>query len=371
MTFDFTNADKYKYVCIYHRVDMDGRCAGAIINKYIHCEYKKSCYFIGLNYEKDINLSQIKEKFVQLKTIFVVDYHISPEESKYFIENGINVVILDHHKTFFDKYINHGLFECKPLSNTSELSNYVETKIKVLTYKNTNKNQGTFISWYSEKFSGALLTAYYVKEITNNGKNFLELKAEDRLNVTGMILIAQIVSVYDTWDHTDIELWNEAYWFNLACQNENYYPTHTEWDKIFYNGKRSEELISIGKILANYIEKVNATLSKSLAGTLYWQSKCFCAINGSGNSTLVNSIFNPELHDAVLIYHWVPKEHMWKISMYHNDKMTEKQKKKIDLSIIAKEFGGGGHKGACGFSCKHLPFDLEDIEPLSNTTKNN
>ena len=371
MNIKFENTNKYQYVCIYHRVDMDGWCAGAIINKYIHCEYKKSCYFVGLNYEKDFDITQIKHNFPQLKTLYVVDYHISPEESKYFLENNINVVILDHHKTFFDKYLNHGLFECKSLSDidNDELSNYVTSKIKMITYKNSNKTKGKFISWYSEKFSGALLTAYYIKKVTNNGKKFLELKAEDRLNVTGIILISQMVSIYDTWDHTDINLWNEAYWFNLACRIENYYPTHEEWDKIFYNGKRSEELISIGKILSNYIEKQNAILSKNLAGTLKWKNRTFCIINGSGNSNLADSVFDPLIHDAILIYHYVPKEKLWKFSLYHNEKLSEKQKKKIDLSIIAKEFGGGGHKGACGFYCKEIPFNLQDIEPLPDKDK--
>jgi nanoRNase/pAp phosphatase (c-di-AMP/oligoRNAs hydrolase) len=28
----------------------------------------------------------------------------------------------------------------------------------------------------------------------------------------------------------------------------------------------------------------------------------------------------------------------------------------VDVSTIAKSFGGGGHKGAAGFVCKELPF---------------
>jgi nanoRNase/pAp phosphatase (c-di-AMP/oligoRNAs hydrolase) len=37
----------------------------------------------------------------------------------------------------------------------------------------------------------------------------------------------------------------------------------------------------------------------------------------------------------------------WTVSLYS---------KFIDVSQIAKKYGGGGHKGAAGFVCKHLPF---------------
>jgi oligoribonuclease NrnB/cAMP/cGMP phosphodiesterase (DHH superfamily) len=30
--------------------------------------------------------------------------------------------------------------------------------------------------------------------------------------------------------------------------------------------------------------------------------------------------------------------------------------KDIDLSIVAKQWGGGGHKNACGFTCDELPW---------------
>ena len=41
----------------------------------------------------------------------------------------------------------------------------------------------------------------------------------------------------------------------------------------------------------------------------------------------------------------------WTVSLYST-------KSDIDVSIIAKNYGGGGHKGASGFQCKELPFKL-------------
>ena len=41
----------------------------------------------------------------------------------------------------------------------------------------------------------------------------------------------------------------------------------------------------------------------------------------------------------------------WVVSLYHARHRTD-----LDLSVIAKNNGGGGHRGACGFSCYELPF---------------
>jgi nanoRNase/pAp phosphatase (c-di-AMP/oligoRNAs hydrolase) len=41
----------------------------------------------------------------------------------------------------------------------------------------------------------------------------------------------------------------------------------------------------------------------------------------------------------------------WGVSLYHAN-----HRKDLDLSEIAVRWGGGGHRGACGFRAKSLPF---------------
>jgi len=45
----------------------------------------------------------------------------------------------------------------------------------------------------------------------------------------------------------------------------------------------------------------------------------------------------------------------WTVSLYHAP-----GKEHHDLSKIAVIHGGGGHKGACGFTCSILPFSLKN-----------
>jgi nanoRNase/pAp phosphatase (c-di-AMP/oligoRNAs hydrolase) len=56
-------------------------------------------------------------------------------------------------------------------------------------------------------------------------------------------------------------------------------------------------------------------------------------------------------HDALLTFCWLKDK--WRISLYHAE-----HRKDIDLSVIAVKYGGGGHKGACGFHSRVLPFQM-------------
>jgi hypothetical protein len=44
---------------------------------------------------------------------------------------------------------------------------------------------------------------------------------------------------------------------------------------------------------------------------------------------------------------------------------------KIDVSKIAQEYGGGGHKGAAGFTCETLPFEVSGKKAFKPKYPNN
>lgn len=67
-------------------------------------------------------------------------------------------------------------------------------------------------------------------------------------------------------------------------------------------------------------------------------------------SQLFEAGIKPE-HDGLLGFTFNGKD--WRVSLYHVPHKTD-----IDHSVIAKKYGGGGHKGACGFRVKTLPFPL-------------
>ncbi len=65
------------------------------------------------------------------------------------------------------------------------------------------------------------------------------------------------------------------------------------------------------------------------------------------NSQMFDSVWDPEKYDAMLTFGW--RKGQWTVSLYST-------KDDVDVSVIAKNRGGGGHKGAAGFQCSELPF---------------
>ena len=62
-----------------------------------------------------------------------------------------------------------------------------------------------------------------------------------------------------------------------------------------------------------------------------------------GNIGKVNTImlqYFVDKYDIVAVFSYDVKTHYWIISLYSN---------KVDVSVIASRFGGGGHKGSSGF----------------------
>ena len=63
--------------------------------------------------------------------------------------------------------------------------------------------------------------------------------------------------------------------------------------------------------------------------------------------------YHYEAYDGAACFHYANGK--WNWSLYNNNGL-------VDCSVIAKQFGGGGHKGAAGFV-------LEDINEFLKTHK--
>ena len=86
---------------------------------------------------------------------------------------------------------------------------------------------------------------------------------------------------------------------------------------------------------------------------------------------------NPEITELVKLRAWVTniygfgsrgfverfKEYDVCVAYIHDGKKftVSLYSEKVDVSGIAKMFGGGGHKGAAGFVCEHLPWTGDSI----------
>jgi hypothetical protein len=108
-------------------------------------------------------------------------------------------------------------------------------------------------------------------------------------------------------------------------------------------------LLDSGRVLQFARTKENASIIKEIGFDLEWEGLTFLACNAARyNSLLFTAGLTPE-HDACFGFKWTGKD--WSVSLYHAP-----GKEHHDLSTIAVKYGGGGHRGACGFRTNKLPF---------------
>lgn len=153
---------------------------------------------------------------------------------------------------------------------------------------------------------------------------------------------------YDIWDHRgdgDLELQ-----FGLRSEDP-------DWNLLLSQDDAAKgyvhHLIDNGRMLMRYQAHVDGGMVKKGAFLMVWEGRRFlCLNNARFNSNTFAELDKPETgHAALLGFYWNGK--VWTVSLYH-----AAHKKDIDLSMIAKKYGGGGHRGACGFTCPTIPFPL-------------
>lgn len=147
------------------------------------------------------------------------------------------------------------------------------------------------------------------------------------LSLTRKPTIAEVESMMDVGHTIDVQ------------------PDGTIYPPIVYS------LLQNGKVLQYSTEQANANLAKEVAFDLDFEGLKFLALNKPrANSMTFLAGLRPE-HDACLSFYWLKNK--WRISLY-----GAPLKPALDLSPIAVKYGGGGHRQACGFEAKTLPFML-------------
>ncbi len=164
----------------------------------------------------------------------------------------------------------------------------------------------------------------------------------------------RLAGEYDVWDKRDPDA--ETFQYALrATDLTAYWPglLDLSMDSELTNCQASQAVVySImpsGRAAQRYAQTVDAGNMKASFLT-QWEGLNFLCLNGRGNSITFASRDMPETgHDALMMFFFNGKK--WIFSLYHARHRTD-----LDLSAIAVRHGGGGHKGACGFTTDHFLF---------------
>jgi oligoribonuclease NrnB/cAMP/cGMP phosphodiesterase (DHH superfamily) len=277
----------------YHK-DNDGFAAGAIAYKYFR-EQNKPIMMNPYTYGDNLDTGNWDKN----DDVYFLDVSYTPlEEMMKFQKNlGINLFVIDHHKTVIES----NLKDC--ISDgiiSSELS-------------------GCELAW-----------------------NFFYPNKK----------IPQCISLlgrYDRWDNADITEWNESIMpFQLGFTLKKVKPEDDTWFTM--NPTEIKETINNGLVIMQYTEAQNAKSIRRFAQEVEFEGIPGIICNATEfSSNLFNSIWDPNKYKFMMVYNKDPNE--YKVSMYTTHKQNV-----VDMHQVCKNAGlkFGGHLQAFGMSAQYI-----------------
>jgi uncharacterized protein len=311
-----------KIVVIYHRADFDGIFCYRIAKRFFDKHYPDAdTYYIGWDYGDPMPV------VAEDATVYMLDISVDG------LMEHPNLNWVDHHKSAMEKY-------------PATIQGYRIDGVAACR-----------LAWqYFGAVNGFPGPGIPTKE------DFIERRVSEPEAV-------RLAGEYDIWDKRDPradvlqfglrskELTDEDWGWLLTVRDltkMGEYELGMTW-------KTLTELLQNGKLLQRYQQQNDAEIIQHRSFYVEFEGLRFLALNTARcNSITFAAIDNPNTpttnHDALLGFYYNGKA--WTVSLYH-----AAHRKDIDLSLIAVKYGGGGHRGACGFRADTLPFLNPPNEP--------
>ena len=320
---------------IIHHTDADGHCAAALVRYELTNPTNKVSYY-AYNYMGDIETEVTPNSFV-----YLVDISMNECVEK-FIKNALEqmctVVHIDHHKTSVDYYNEHQIDEPKWV-------HFVQDE--------TDERNGPI--------SGSLLTFIYTCMNSDQKMHPMDVEFDltdlrDHMIFNGntdmeyhVPFIVRLVDDHDVWRHklTESKAFSYAY---KRMPKELIDPENDDlWESI-YNDNNRLLFTSIrdGERYIQDEDERNAIL-RNIGGfeTDLFGNNCYAMNNLTAGSDQFAEEY--ETHDMVCRFAYNGEG--WTYSLYSSNP-------EVDCSEIAKQYGGGGHRGAAGFKLDHCIFGV-------------
>jgi oligoribonuclease NrnB/cAMP/cGMP phosphodiesterase (DHH superfamily) len=282
----------------FHKMDHDGKLSGAIARKYFE-EKGEAYYLYPFNYDMEIPV----EQFSKEDKIFFLDVTSNPyNKIQALIDLGFNVTICDHHKSFLE----------------TGIQNQVKGNCSI-------DKAGCELTW---KY-------FYPNEAVPE--------------------FVRLLGRYDIWDKYNEDWETRILPFQWGMRNNRTDPINSYeiWSDLFsdQDGSILSAILNDGKLILDYQKKSYSGMLHSYGFDAHFEDypdlRLICLNSPGGNSMMFDDKWDPTLYDAMFVF--VCKGENYICSLY--------TVKDIDLSEIAKNYGGGGHAGACGFTAKKVEIE--------------
>lgn len=293
-----------KKIVIYHKADFDGVFCREIAKRFI-----PDAILIGWDYgdpEPDVSGAD---------QIYILDLSVDS------LMSHPGLVWIDHHKTAIDKY------------------------------------PGTIPGYRIDGVAACRLTWQWFLQQQRKALGMIWLLPDKTQFIDCLVLEPEAVRLagqYDIWDKRDPN--SELFQHGLRSEDLTSLvwdillpPLHASPDQEASAAQKVSQLLEAGKAIQFSKHRENDSIIRSNGFTIQFEGLTFLACNAARyNSQLFSAGINPD-HDGLLGFNWDGTK--WKVSLY-----GVPGKPDVDLSEIAKKYGGGGHKQACGFTTGYLAF---------------
>jgi oligoribonuclease NrnB/cAMP/cGMP phosphodiesterase (DHH superfamily) len=300
--------NKTKTIHIWHHNDNDGRCAAYIARMAMEHKHQiKSITFYEMTYDKITDFSEVQPEDICI----IVDFSFKKEVMQILLDTKAHVIWIDHHK-----YAIEALKDVRCPDGT-EISGLRRTT-----------DSASLLAWEYFKIAPFIMPPYAVR----------------------------LVDDYDAWKHKlpeDIDFLRGSELFDCspAIDHKSNFWTATIIDGTW------KHVANQGRIINLHQKEHNKSKLKAIGwvGMLRGFDRFVLCLNGMRGSQSFESCPHP--FDVLCAYEH--KGNMFTVSLYSN--------RGVDVSELAKQFGGGGHAGAAGFVCRELPIMY--VEPYTPDTK--
>lgn len=280
---------------IYHWVDFDGIVSAAIVGKFVG-----DSEYIPWNYG-DKEVPDVREG----DKVYMVDISMDDFSLMAGWNDIAELVWIDHHASAirrYNEYLNGG---GKPIKGFRQESD--------------------------EKAAAAFTWSWFTDE--------------------PMPRFVELVSSYDVWNHYCPDVVDLQAGLSLLSKEDRIPSSGILQRLVSGDEQEMTRIIEDGRIVSKYRSIQNEGVCRAQAFSVHFEGLEFLAANSRGGSMVFDSMWRPELYDAMLLF-WLDSSMTWQVSMY------SPKEKEFDLSTIAVKYGGGGHPHACGFRCSKLPEEL-------------
>lgn len=152
----------------------------------------------------------------------------------------------------------------------------------------------------------------------------------------------ELINKWDLWTHGDDPA---VVQFIFGMKLENTHPKSRLWDFLFGDGKPIPAIQKRGAIIEAYERKKNIGYLRKFGFEIEFEGyRCLVCNIGLASSKLFDSVRDEDYDLFITFVHDGEKYSFYLFS------------KTVPVNRIAEKYGGGGHRGAAGFTCLTWPF---------------